>query len=102
MIGRFLRTALAAVALATIAATGALPPDVICYHCPPESADRGTMLKTTHQEFGITIPQDTKNSGQALAQLIAEKAHPIADFVYLGVSFGIEAKEKGVTQPFKP
>jgi putative spermidine/putrescine transport system substrate-binding protein len=60
------------------------------------------MLKTIKQNLGISIPQDNKNSGQSLAQLIAEKGHPIADFVYLGVSFGIEAKEKGVTQPFKP
>ena len=37
-----------------------------------------------------------------MSQLIAEKASPVADVVYLGVTFGIKAKAEGVTQPFKP
>ncbi len=102
MLGRILRAAFVAAAFAAMAAGTASAQDVICYNCPPEWADWGTMLKAIQQNLGIAIPQDNKNSGQSLAQLIAEKANPIADFVYLGVSFGIEAKEKGVTQPFKP
>ena len=60
------------------------------------------MLKAIKENTGVSIPQDNKNSGQALAQLIAEKGNPIADFAYMGISFGIQAKAKGVTQPFKP
>ena len=74
----------------------------ICYNCPPEWADWSYELKAIQDKLGITIPADNKNSGQALAQLIAEKASPVADVVYYGPTFGIEAKEKGVIQPYKP
>jgi len=75
---------------------------VICYNCPPEWADWATQLKSIKEATGITVPHDNKNSGQSLSQLIAEKARPVADMVYLGVSFGIQAKKEGVAAPYKP
>ena len=75
---------------------------VICYNCPPEWADWGTELKAIKQKLGITVPGDNKNSGQALAQIVAEKASPVADVTYLGVTFGIQAKHDGVIAPYKP
>ena len=45
---------------------------------------------------GITVPPDNKNSGQSLAQLVAEKASPVADVTYLGVTFAIQAQKDGV------
>jgi putative spermidine/putrescine transport system substrate-binding protein len=77
-------------------------PTAICYNCPPEWADWGTELKAIHDKLGISVPADDKNSGQALAQLIAERASPVADVVYYGPTFGIQAKEQGVIQPYKP
>lgn len=74
----------------------------ICYNCPPEWADWASELKAIAARLGITVPQDNKNSGQALSQLVAEKAHPVADVVYYGVSFGIQAKEAGVIADYKP
>ena len=73
----------------------------ICYNCPPEWADWGTQLKVIKEKTGVTVPQDNKNSGQSLAQLVAEKASPVADITYLGVTFGIQAKKEGVTAPHK-
>jgi putative spermidine/putrescine transport system substrate-binding protein len=75
---------------------------VICYNCPPEWADWATQLKSIKEATGIAVPHDNKNSGQSLSQLIAEKARPVADIVYLGVSFGIQAKKEGVAAPYKP
>jgi putative spermidine/putrescine transport system substrate-binding protein len=74
----------------------------ICYNCPPEWADWASELKAIRAKLGITVPQDNKNSGQALSQLIAEQANPVADVVYYGVSFGIQAKTAGVIAEFKP
>jgi putative spermidine/putrescine transport system substrate-binding protein len=74
----------------------------ICYNCPPEWADWASELKAIQARLGITVPQDNKNSGQALSQLIAEKASPVADVVYYGVSFGIQAQEAGVVSAYKP
>jgi LacI family repressor for deo operon, udp, cdd, tsx, nupC, and nupG len=48
------------------------------------------------------VPPDNKNSGQTLAQLVAEKASPVADMAYYGVTFGIQAKKEGVTAAYKP
>ncbi len=74
----------------------------ICYNCPPEWADWGTQLKTIKKSIGIAMPHDNKNSGQTLSQLIAEKANPVADVAYYGVSFGIKAAEADVVTSYKP
>lgn len=90
-------------AAAALAFSGAaLAQTVICYNCPPEWADWGTQLRKIKEKTGITVPQDNKNSGQSLAQLVAEKGSPVADITYLGVTFGIQAKKDGVIQPYKP
>jgi putative spermidine/putrescine transport system substrate-binding protein len=85
-----------------LAGTSALAQTAICYNCPPEWADWGTELQAIKQKTGITIPPDNKNSGQALAQLIAEKASPVADITYVGITFGIQAKKDGVVAPYRP
>ena len=92
----------AAAAIALFATGQALAQNAICYNCPPEWADWGTQLKMIKEKTGITVPQDNKNSGQSLAQLVAEKASPVADVTYLGVTFGIQAKKEGVTSAYKP
>lgn len=76
--------------------------DAICYNCPPQWADWGTQLKVIKEELGYSIPFDNKNSGQTLSQLLAEQSNPVADVAYYGVSFGITAAEKGVTEAYKP
>jgi len=89
-------------AFAIAAAGSALAQNAICYNCPPEWADWGTQLKMIKEKTGITVPQDNKNSGQTLAQLVAEKASPVADVAYYGVTFGIQAKKEGVTAAYQP
>ena len=97
---RLLRTALIALGLGWAAAVSAQT--ALCYNCPPEWADWGTQLRAIKEKTGITVPPDNKNSGQTLAQLVAEKARPVADMAYYGVTFGIQARKEGVTAPFKP
>ena len=95
-----------AAAAAVVALSGAARPaaaaDVICYNCPFEWADWGTMLKSIKADMGLEVPHDDKNSGQSLSTLIADKANPVADIVYLGVTFGIKAKDEGVVAPYRP
>jgi putative spermidine/putrescine transport system substrate-binding protein len=95
-----LRAALAAALLAAAGAAGAQ--NAICYNCPPEWADWASQLKSIKSKTGITVPPDNKNSGQTLSQLVAEKASPVADIAYYGVTFGIQAKKEGVVAPYKP
>ena len=80
----------------------AIAQTAICYNCPPEWADWGTQLNAIKSKIGVTVPPDNKNSGQSLAQLVAEKASPVADVTYLGVTFGIQARKEGVVTPYKP
>ncbi len=96
---RMLTAALAALAFANVQAQTA---NAICYNCPPEWADWGTALKAIKAQTGVTVPADNKNSGQALASLAAERKNPVADVVYYGVSFGIQAAKDGLVQPYKP
>lgn len=102
---KFRRYALAA-ALALTALVGAAPAQAqqraICYNCPPEWADWGSQLKTINARLGIQVPSDNKNSGQAIAALIAEKASPVADVVYLGGIAADPARDAGVLTPYKP
>jgi len=94
-------TGVAALAAASFASL-AVAQTAVCYNCPPEWADWGTQLKTIKEKTGISVPPDNKNSGQTLAQLVAEKASPVADIAYYGVTFGIQAKKEGVAAPYKP
>jgi putative spermidine/putrescine transport system substrate-binding protein len=89
-------------AFALVAFNAAVAQTAICYNCPPEWADWASQLKSIKAKTGITVPPDNKNSGQALAQLVAEKASPVADVTYLGVTFGIQAKKEGVVANYKP
>ena len=75
--------------------------DVICYNCPPEWADWASMLKAIKADLGYDIPHDNKNSGQALAQILAEKTNPVGDIGYFGVTFGMKAKTEGALEPYK-
>jgi putative spermidine/putrescine transport system substrate-binding protein len=99
-----MRTTLRALTAAALAGASftAVAQTAICYNCPPEWADWGTQLKVIKEKTGITVPPDNKNSGQTLAQLVAEKASPVADIAYYGVTFGIQAKKDGVVAPYKP
>jgi putative spermidine/putrescine transport system substrate-binding protein len=97
---RLLKTGVLAIVLAGAAAASAQ--NAICYNCPPEWADWGSQLKAIKAKTGVTVPPDNKNSGQSLAQLVAEKASPVADVTYLGVTFAIQAQKEGVVAPYKP
>lgn len=102
-----MRKSFASAALSTILwATAASAPvhaaDAICYNCPPQWADWGKMLDAIKSDLKLEVPLDNKNSGQALSQLAAEKANPVADFTYLGVTFAIKAKQDGLTAAYKP
>ncbi|MDH4415624.1 ABC transporter substrate-binding protein [Acidovorax sp. HMWF029] len=92
----------AALALGIAASSAAMAQTAICYNCPPEWADWGTQLKAIKAKTGITVPPDNKNSGQSLAQLVAERASPVADVTYLGVTFAIQAQKDGVVAAYKP
>jgi putative spermidine/putrescine transport system substrate-binding protein len=76
--------------------------DAVCYNCPPEWANWGQMLKDIKADLNIEIPGDNKNSGQAIAQIIAEKASPVADIAYLGINAGISAGQQDLVEAWKP
>lgn len=92
--------ALAAAGLGTSASAQAAR--AVCYNCPPEWADWGGMLRLLNQRHGILVPPDNKNSGQALAAMIAERAKPVADVCYLGGQVGPAAKAAGVIELYQP
>ncbi len=98
-----MRYILGAVLSATLlSAVPAQAEDSICYNCPPQWADWGSMLKAIEAEIGVKMPHDNKNSGQTISQLIAEKASPVADVAYYGVTTGIKAANEGVATAYKP
>jgi putative spermidine/putrescine transport system substrate-binding protein len=79
-----MRTPLQHLARAAVLALGlvgasAFAQNAICYNCPPEWADWASQMKAIKAKTGVTVPPDNKNSGQSLAQLVAEKASPVAD-----------------------
>lgn len=94
------RQGLAALLLASSTAHAA--DTAICYNCPLEWANWGAQLEAIRKDTGIQVPQDNKNSGQSLAQIVAERNAPVADVVYYGVSFGIQAEQAGVLDAYKP
>jgi putative spermidine/putrescine transport system substrate-binding protein len=100
---KIVRLALALLSLFAIAPwSSARAADVICYNCPPEWADWASMLKAIKADLNYEIPHDNKNSGQALAQILAEKNNPVGDIGYFGVTFGMKAKAQDALEPYKP
>ncbi|WP_028534796.1 ABC transporter substrate-binding protein [Paludibacterium yongneupense] len=97
-----IRPLIAAAVLAGSATFAQAAGTAICYNCPPEWADWAGQIKAIQQHTGITVPFDNKNSGQAIAQLMAEEKSPVADVVYLGISSAFQAREKGLITPYKP
>lgn len=97
-----LRKTLAALLLCGTASLSHAAETAICYNCPPEWADWGAQLAAIADSSGVKVPLDNKNSGQALAQLVAERAAPMADVVYYGVTFGLQAQNAGVVGTYKP
>jgi putative spermidine/putrescine transport system substrate-binding protein len=75
---------------------------LITYNSPSSFANFGALLQQFGSEESVAAPSDTKNSGQALAALVAEQAAPQADAVYLGIAFGPKAVEAGVTEAYEP
>ena len=97
------RLVLALLALSLLAPLqSAKAADVVCYNCPPEWADWASMLKAIKTDLNYDIPHDNKNSGQALAQILAEKSNPVGDIGYFGVTFGMKAKAQDALEPYKP
>ena len=92
----------AVAALALTVGTASAQREAICYNCPPEWADWASMLEAIERNLGIAMPHDNKNSGQTLAQLLAERDNPVADVAYYGVTFGIRAGEQGVAAGYRP
>lgn len=99
ILNALLRGTLAAL---TLGAGAAQAQNAVCYNCPPEWADWATQIQAIKKATGITVPPDNKNSGQALASMAAERANPVADVVYYGVTFGIQAGKDGLVQAYKP
>jgi putative spermidine/putrescine transport system substrate-binding protein len=100
---KIVRFALTLLALSLVAPwQSAKAADVICYNCPPEWADWASMLKAIKADLNYDIPHDNKNSGQALAQILAEKNNPVGDIGYFGVTFGMKAKAQDALEPYKP
>ena len=85
-----------------LAASSAMAQTAICYNCPPEWADWAAQIRAIKAKTGVTVPPDNKNSGQALAQMTAEKASPVADVAYLGVTFAIQAAQDGLVAGYQP
>ena len=99
---KVLRTSLATGAMISLGARrGQAQQKALCYNCPGEWADWAGQLRKIKERVGIEVPIDNRNSGQALATLIAERANPIADVAYFGGQFGVQAKKAGVITPFK-
>ena len=90
-----------AMLFATSIAAPAMAEDAICYNCPPQWADWASMLEAIDKTLDIQMPHDNKNSGQTLSQLLAERASPVADVAYYGVTTGIKAGNEKVAQPYK-
>lgn len=107
-----MRAAILGAALASAAATLSTPAAatpaaqadrvVVAYNTPPEWANWKSVVADFRAKTGITVPPDNKNSGQTLTQLLAELGNPQADAAYFGITFGIEAAERGVLQPYRP
>lgn len=97
----YIAAGLLTTALSSLAAP-AFAEDAICYNCPPQWADWASMLSAIDDKLDIQMPHDNKNSGQTISQLLAERAAPVADVAYYGVTTGIKAGSEDIVEAYKP
>lgn len=97
----YIAAGLLTTALTSLAAP-AFAEDAICYNCPPQWADWASMLSAIDDKLDIQMPHDNKNSGQTISQLLAERAAPVADVAYYGVTTGIKAGNEDIVEAYKP
>jgi putative spermidine/putrescine transport system substrate-binding protein len=76
--------------------------EAVCYNCVRDWADWKGQLEALRRRTGIVMPTDNRNSGEAIASMVAERAKPVADVVYFGGDYAIRAKEAGLLAPYKP
>jgi putative spermidine/putrescine transport system substrate-binding protein len=98
----FRKIAVAALACLAMLGTAHAESRAFCYNCPPEWADWASQLQAIKTRLGIDMPSDNKNSGQSIAAMIAEKASPVTDMVYLGGIAADAAKSADILTPYKP
>lgn len=60
------------------------------------------MLEIIDERLDIQMPADNKNSGQTLSQMIAERAAPVTDVAYWGVTTGFRPKPQAWSNPTSP
>lgn len=76
--------------------------EVICYNCASNWGGWHAIFARFVLRTGVSIPSDNRNTGQAIASALAERAHPIADVFYLGGQGGIQASRLGLTARYEP
>lgn len=102
MLRRLVAAAVLALSSVVLSVPAKAEEKAICYNCPPEWADWASQLKLIGSKLGITVPPDNKNSGQSIAAMIAEKASPVTDVVYLGGIAADQAIKADVIEAYKP
>jgi putative spermidine/putrescine transport system substrate-binding protein len=75
---------------------------VVQYNSADAWANYKAIRAAFKEDSGITVPADIKNSGQAMTAIEEQKAHPLADVGYWGVTFGITAAKKGLVDNYQP
>jgi putative spermidine/putrescine transport system substrate-binding protein len=75
---------------------------VVSYDTGPTWANWAGVFKKFTQRYDIEIVYNDLGSGATVVRLEKEKNRPNADTAYYFMPFGAAAKEKGVTEGFKP
>lgn len=75
---------------------------VFSYDTGPTWANWKGLFEAFQQRYGIEIEWNDLGSGATVARLEKEKNNPQADTAYYFMPFGALAKEKGLTEGFKP
>lgn len=75
---------------------------VVSYDTGPTWANWAGVFKKFTQRYDIEIVYNDLGSGATVVRLEKEKNRPNADTAYYFMPFGAAAKEKGLTEGFKP
>ncbi len=98
--------ALGVFAAAAVAVNPAFAQTAICYSncvCPngPTGASPDRQPSRPRPASPLPLRQQELRAGDG-ADRRYEKANPVADVTYVGVTFGVQAKKDGLVMPYKP
>jgi putative spermidine/putrescine transport system substrate-binding protein len=87
---------------ATTVSSGSFPDKLFVYAVQTGWSNWGALMKEFENEHGVALNDDQRSSGEALTDARSNAQDPTHSAMNGGYTFGVIARNEGLTQPYRP